>query len=61
MKNKALLSQQIVTAMRAAAPSIAHKDLVAAALATLTVPRIRAALELHDLKEMAHAQEATAD
>jgi hypothetical protein len=61
MKDKTKLVQQIIVAMQARVPHLAPRDRVGAALAVLEVPRIRAALELQDLKGMAHAKEATAD
>lgn len=61
MRHQARLCQQMIVAMRCASPSMTQSELVSAALAVLAVPRIRAALEMHDLKEMAHAQEAAID
>lgn len=62
MKDKVKLTQQIIAAMRERVPHMAPMDRVGAALAVFDVPRIRAALEMHDLKGQAHAQEAaTAD
>ena len=51
-----MLAQQIIAAVRDRVPHLAPRDRVGVALAVLEVPRIRAALEMADLKEMAHAE-----
>lgn len=52
MRDRTKLAQQVIEAVRTRVPHLAPRDRVGVALAVLDVPRIRAALELHDLKEL---------